>query len=92
LGNSDHDANILNFKRDDSETPLRPFKDVEDMNETMIANWNDVVADQDRVYLLGDVAFHPRVFHAVIPRLKGRICLVPGNHEPLEDAEVLRPV
>lgn len=76
-------ANILNFKRnDDSEAPLRPFKDVEDMNETMVENWNKTVADKDRVYLLGDVAFHPRVFHAIIPRLKGRIVLVPGNHEP----------
>lgn len=75
-------ANILNFKREDGVTPLRPFANVEEMDETLIANWNDTVAQDDRVYLLGDVAFHPRVFRAVIPRLKGRICLVPGNHEP----------
>lgn len=74
-------ANILNFKREDG-TPLRPFSSVEEMDETLIKNWNDQVSDGDRVYLLGDVAFHPRVFHAIIPRLKGRICLVPGNHEP----------
>lgn len=52
------------------------------MDETLINNWNEAVGVSDRVYLLGDVAFHPRVFHRVIPRLKGRICLVPGNHEP----------
>lgn len=75
-------ANILNFKREDGVTPLRDFPDVEAMDEALIANWNSVVSPGDRVYLLGDVAFHPRVFEAVIPRLKGRICLVPGNHEP----------
>lgn len=75
-------ANILNFKREDGVTPLRDFPDVEAMDEALIANWNSVVSPEDRVYLLGDVAFHPRVFEAVIPRLKGRICLVPGNHEP----------
>lgn len=75
-------SNILKFKREDGVTPLRPFKDIEEHDETLIRNWNGVVADGDRVYLLGDVAFHPRVFHAIIPRLRGRICLVPGNHEP----------
>lgn len=75
-------ANILNFKREDGVTPLRPFASVEEMDEALIANWNSVVAQDDRVYLLGDVAFKPAVFRAVIPRLKGRICLVPGNHEP----------
>lgn len=76
----DH-ANILTFT-DAGGKPLRPFKSVEDMNETMIENWNGVVQTDDRVYLLGDVAFHPRSFERIIPRLKGRIVLVPGNHEP----------
>lgn len=76
----DH-ANILKFERSPG-IKLRDFPDVETMNETMIDNWNSVVKDGDRVYLLGDVAFHPRVFERSIPRLKGRIVLVPGNHEP----------
>lgn len=74
-------ANILNFKRSPG-VKLRDFPDVDAMDAALIANWNDTVADGDRVYLLGDVAFHPRVFERVIPQLKGRICLVPGNHEP----------
>lgn len=78
----DH-ANILDFT-DDNGKPIRPFKSVEDMNETMIENWNNVVHPEDRVYLLGDVAFHPRSFERIIPRLKGRIVLVPGNHEPVK--------
>lgn len=76
-------ANILNFESSPG-VPLRPFKDVEEMDETMISNWNSVVKDQDRVYLLGDVAFHPRVFQRVIPRLAGRIVLVLGNHDPVK--------
>ncbi len=73
-------ANILNFKRAD-ESPLRPFSSVEEMNETLIQNWNAVVRPSDRVYLLGDVAFHKRHIHAVLPRLAGRIVLVKGNHD-----------
>lgn len=76
----DH-GNILNFTNEKG-LPLRPFRTVEEMNETMIANWNGVVKDGDRVYLLGDVAFNAHTFERIIPRLKGRICLVPGNHEP----------
>jgi calcineurin-like phosphoesterase family protein len=52
------------------------------MNEEMIEWYNDCVSDADRVYILGDVAFTPSVMKAVVPRLKGRKCLVPGNHEP----------
>ncbi len=74
-------ANILNFEREPG-VPLRPFKDVDEMDETMIDNWNRTVKDGDRVYLLGDVTFHRRNFERIIPRLKGRIVLVPGNHEP----------
>ena len=74
-------ANILNFKREDGVTPLRPFASVEEMDRTLIDNWNAVVNPEDRVYLLGDVAFHSRILKEVIPQLKGRIVLVKGNHD-----------
>ena len=35
----------------------RPFSDVNDMNESLIANWNNVVGCDDIVYHLGDFAF-----------------------------------
>lgn len=52
------------------------------MNEVLVNNWNAEVQPQDRVYLLGDVAFSVPDIKEFIPRLRGRICLVPGNHEP----------
>lgn len=35
----------------------RPFSDVSNMNESLIANWNNVVGCDDVVYHLGDFAF-----------------------------------
>jgi calcineurin-like phosphoesterase family protein len=61
---------------------MRPWDNVDDMNSNLIRNWNDTVSEGDRVYLLGDVAFKSSVMNEIIPQLKGRICLVPGNHEP----------
>lgn len=40
-------ANIIHFCN-------RPFKDVEQMNETIIANWNNVISQDDTVFHLGD--------------------------------------
>lgn len=74
-------ANICKFTNYDG-SKLRPWDDVEEMDAALIKNWNDTVGDGDRVYLLGDVAFSAANMKRVIPQLKGRICLVPGNHEP----------
>ena len=72
-------ANILNFKRSD-DTPLRPFKSVEEMDETLVNNWNKRVHPKDRVYVLGDVVMHRRNMH-ILGRLQGRLVLVKGNHD-----------
>ena len=37
-----------------SGSDSRPFKDVEHMNETLIANWNRVVGPDNIVFHLGD--------------------------------------
>lgn len=72
-------ANIINFKRDDG-TPLRPFKDIEEHNETIISRHNSVVKPEDRVYILGDFCMHRRNIHFA-GRLNGRLVLVKGNHD-----------
>lgn len=73
--------NIVKFTNHDG-TPVRPWDDVNVMNEEMIEWYNEVVADGDRVYILGDVAFTPANMREFVSRLKGRKCLIPGNHEP----------
>lgn len=73
--------NIVNFLRDDG-TKLRPWADADQMTEDMIAGYNELVNDDDRVYILGDVAFRSSDMHRAVSRLKGRKVLVPGNHEP----------
>ncbi len=74
-------ANICKFTNFDG-TPLRPWDDAREMSREMIEWFNETVNDEDRVYLLGDIAFSKRVFVEVVQQLKGRKVLVPGNHEP----------
>lgn len=60
----------------------RPFDDVDQMNETLVASWNDAVADDDTVWVLGDVAmgrFDESL--ALVGRLAGRKMLIAGNHD-----------
>ena len=81
---SDHHfghANMMNFFKRDGITPLRPFVDADDMDETIIENHNRVVKPNDRVYLLGDLAIARRNLHKAA-RLNGRKKLLMGNHDP----------
>lgn len=60
----------------------RPFKTIEEMNETLIKNWNDTVNADDTVYILGDMALNsgpvPKEF---LKQLNGHKHLVRGNHD-----------
>lgn len=81
--------NILKFLNDDG-THLRTFKSVEEMDETMIENWNRVVSPQDKVYHLGDVCFKNAVLDAILPRLNGTKILIKGNHDNLKPSQYLQ--
>lgn len=60
----------------------RPFKDVEEMNEGLINNWNSVVAPGDMVYVLGDFFFFGKQKALdVASRLNGAIGWIAGNHD-----------
>ncbi|HEX2576962.1 MAG TPA: metallophosphoesterase family protein [Aquihabitans sp.] len=60
----------------------RPFADVEEMDRALVDRWNEVVGDDDEVWVLGDVALGtiaeslPKV-----ARLRGRKVLLAGNHD-----------
>lgn len=68
-------ANVLNFDN-------RPFSTLEEMEETIVKNWNAVVTDNDDVYILGDVVWK-NSYWETIKNLKGRKHLVKGNHDRL---------
>lgn len=60
----------------------RPFADVEAMNEALIERWNLVVAPDDQVWVLGDLAMGPiRESLTLVAGLAGRKVLLAGNHD-----------
>lgn len=64
----------------------RPFYNVEEMNETLISNWNDVVTDDSLVFLLGDVCLgNKNKMNQVMRRLNGDIIYIYGNHHRDKD-------
>ena len=38
--------------------PSRPFATVEEMDETLVKNWNTTVGSEDTVYLVGDIGWN----------------------------------
>ncbi len=75
---SDHHfghANIITYAG-------RPFMNTQDMNETMVAKWNDTVTDDDVVYHLGDFAMGSiNETLKFVEKLNGTKHLIMGNHD-----------
>ena len=80
-----HTNTWAKFTREDG-SPLRPFQSTEDMDETMVENWNRVVRPKDTVYHLGDVVIARRNLETV-KRLNGRKILIRGNHDIFRDKD-----
>lgn len=60
----------------------RPFETVEEMNETIVRNWNAVVRKPDDVYIIGDVLFKLKESSPLyLDRLNGIKHLIRGNHD-----------
>ncbi len=59
----------------------RPFANLDEMHEALIARHNAVVAASDDVWHLGDFALDDRLVKVFLPRLNGRHFLVAGNHD-----------
>ena len=68
-------ANIIRFCN-------RPFKDVEQMNDVMITNWNNAISKDDTVFHLGDFCLGGAAeWTKILDRLNGKIYLIMGNHD-----------
>ena len=59
----------------------RPFNSVEEMDKTIIDNWNSKVTDNDDVYILGDFSFKGGDPIEYLKKLRGRKHLIIGNHD-----------
>ncbi|MHB1485325.1 MAG: metallophosphoesterase [Saccharofermentanales bacterium] len=60
----------------------RPFSDLDEMNETLISNWNSRVTNGDKVYIVGDLIFRSSIRpETYLDRLKGKKHLILGNHD-----------
>lgn len=75
-----HHSNIIEYCN-------RPYKDVQEMNDKMVENWNSIVKPDDLVYHLGDYCFgNEDKIREINNRLNGHIVLISGNH----DEKILR--
>lgn len=61
------------------ELAHRPFTSVEEMDDAMIARWNERVSKGDMVFHLGDFAFADHTPY--LRRLNGQKRLIIGNHD-----------
>jgi len=70
---------VTQFLREDG-TKLRPWDNIEEMDEALVSNWNSVVTPKDKVYHLGDVVINRKHLKTLL-RLNGEKVLVKGNHD-----------
>lgn len=60
----------------------RPFNSVEEMNDTLIDNWNSTVNDDDEIYHLGDFGWKDNKLNLdILYKLNGTKYLIKGNHD-----------
>jgi len=70
-------ANIIQYSN-------RPFRDIHEMRVSMIKYWNEIVAPDDIVYLLGDFAMGKHSFDrdfGLVNSLMGIKYMILGNHD-----------
>ena len=69
----------------------RPYKDVEEMNESLIENWNHYIGTDDVVFYLGDLSFDRsgKQTQEIVKRLNGKIHYILGNHDDEKDIRKL---
>jgi len=70
-------SNIIEFER-------TQFKSIEEHDQYIVKQWNSIVKDSDRVFILGDIGFKPfSELGKLIKQLKGHKILIKGNHDQM---------
>ena len=61
----------------------RPFENVHAMNMALVERHNDIVSDDDEVWILGDLVMgnHRMLLRYAVSKMRGTKILVPGNHD-----------
>lgn len=60
----------------------RGFKNIDEMNEAIVENWNSIVQPDDVVYVLGDIILNDNESGLkLLKSLKGKIHIILGNHD-----------
>lgn len=75
------DPNMVRFERVNDPT-TQHFQSVEERDEGIVTRWNNIVTDDDDVYMIGDIVIANRL-HAIeiLSRLNGRKHIIMGNHD-----------
>ena len=66
---------------------IRGFNSIQEMNETIVKNWNSVVSPDDDVYVLGDLCLGGGTSSVLlankklIESLNGKLHIIRGNHD-----------
>lgn len=61
----------------------RPFGNSDEMDEQLIKNWNEVVKDEDTVWVIGDFCPSNKKYKIkdILSKLNGKKILIKGNHD-----------
>ena len=81
--------NMYKFVRKDGTRVRYQFANAKEGDEAIIERWNATVRNSDKVYVLGDVAFH-RDDLSTIGKLNGKKILIKGNHDILQLSEYVK--
>ena len=70
-------------------TKVRPYENAKQADDAMLTNWNSVVGVDDKVYVLGDVAFTSESL-SILKKCNGKKILIKGNHDDLSVSEYMK--
>ena len=79
----------LHFGDEYIATNNRKFASSKEHDEHLIKQWNETVADDDVVYILGDISMEDAKHYHKLGSLKGLKFVVMGNHDLPDDSKKL---